>query len=121
MKKEGLKFLVSRIYNCESKPDGCTRNYKLCSIADPHFFFQPGEEDRSPFNFEPTGKTCTDDDCTKGHTRKGVYRRDCHDYSDPEDGDDELEDNGHELDFLSYKVRIHGPFDGLSLLIIILD
>ena len=70
MKKEGLKFLVSRIYNFESKPNGCTQNYKLCSIADNYFFLQPGEEDRSPFDFGPTGNECTDADCTKGREYK---------------------------------------------------
>ena len=108
MKKEGLKFLVSRIYNLESKSDGCTRNYKMCSIADPHFFNEPGEEDRSPFNFDPTGNDCTDDDCTKWSVCKGVFIKECYDFSDPEDEDDELEDTGHELDFLSFKAGIHG-------------
>ena len=108
MKKEGLKFLVSRIYNCESKPDGCTRKFKMCSIADEHFFLQPGEENRSKFNFDPTGEECTDADCTKGREYRGKYHKNCHDFSDPEDGGDELEDNGYELDFLSYKERVCG-------------
>ena len=85
----------------------------MCSIADQHFFLQPGDEDRSKFNFDPTGKECTDADCTKGREYKinGIvrYDRNCHDFSDPEDGGDELENNGHELDFLCYKPGIYGP------------
>ena len=108
MKKEGLKFLVSRIYNCESKPDGCTRKYKMCSIADQHFFFEPGEEDRASFNFDPTGEECTDADCTKGREykirQKLYYDRNCYDFDEGEDGEyDKYQDNGHELDFLLFK------------------
>ena len=113
MKKEGLKFLVSRIYNCESKPDRCTGKYKLCSIADQHFFLQPGEEDRSKFNFDPTNKKCTDTDCPGVYCEfRGVrleHHTDCYDFSDPEDGGDKLEKNGHELNYLSFKAGIHEP------------
>ena len=108
MKKEGLKFLVSRIYNFESKPNGCTQNYKLCSIADHHFFLQPGEEDRSPFNFGPTEKECTDADCTKGREYKVKqevrYDRNCSDFDEGEDGEyHKYQDDGHELCYLSFK------------------
>ena len=95
MKKEGLKFLVSRIYNYESKPDGCTRKYKLCSIADDHFFLQPGEEDRSEYNFDVTDRKCTDPDCNDECVG---------DLDEGEDGEySEYNDNGHELYHLSFK------------------
>ena len=112
MKKEGLKFLASRIFNCESKSDSCSRKFKLSSIADDHFFLQPGEEDRSKFNYEPTNKKCTDPDCEGKFIRgecngkKYEHHTDCFDFSDPEDDVDELEDNNHELNFLSFKAGI---------------
>ena len=38
MKKEGLKFLVSRFFNYESKR--ATYSYRMCSIADDHFYLK---------------------------------------------------------------------------------
>ena len=38
MKKEGLKFLVSRLSSHEAKR--ATGNFKMCSIADEHFFLK---------------------------------------------------------------------------------
>ena len=42
MKKEGLKFLVSRVFNYETHR--ATENHKMCSIADDHFFLNPADE-----------------------------------------------------------------------------
>ena len=42
MKKEGLKFLVSRFFNYECNRSRYSyRMYRLCSIADNHFFLKP--------------------------------------------------------------------------------
>ena len=43
MKKEGLKFLVSRIASHEA--NRATGNFKMCSIADKHFFLEALDEE----------------------------------------------------------------------------
>ena len=59
MKKEGLNFLVSRVYNYETIR--ATGNHKMCSIADDHFFFKP-EDEKDEFEEKPSAYNDADDD-----------------------------------------------------------
>ena len=49
MKKEGLKFLVSRFFNYESKRamHSVQHSFRMCSIADDHFFLKSDAKETS--------------------------------------------------------------------------
>ena len=51
MKKEGLKFLVSRIASHEAKR--ATGNFKICSIADDHFFLKTAGKEEWEIHSDP--------------------------------------------------------------------
>merc|ERR1711911_275175 len=59
MKKEGLKFLVSRVYNYETIR--AIGNHKMCSIADDHFFLKH-EDEKDEFEENPSAYNDADDD-----------------------------------------------------------
>ena len=59
MKKAGLKFLVSRVFNYETSR--ATGNHKMCSIADDHFFLKP-EDEKDELEDKPCAYDVSDDD-----------------------------------------------------------
>lgn len=94
MKKEGLKFLVSRVYNYETIR--ATGNHKMCSIADDHFFLKP-EDEKDELEENPSACNDADDDYEDEYD-------DSYDNVNESDADDSNDaDGAHELNPLCYK------------------